>query len=52
MKICCVWWTTKEEALADAAPYSVRSVLLPAASVAKKCAQFFTTQDSLGESSR
>jgi len=20
MEICCVWWTTKEEALADAAP--------------------------------
>ena len=34
MEICCVWWTTKEEALADAAPYSVRSVLLPAASLA------------------
>ena len=27
MEICCVWWTTKEEALADAAPYTVRSVL-------------------------
>ena len=26
MEICCVWWTTKEEALADAAPYTVRSV--------------------------
>ena len=24
LEICCVWWTTKEEALADAAPYSVR----------------------------
>ena len=23
MEICCVWWTTKEEALADAAPYTV-----------------------------
>ena len=22
MEICCVWWTTKEEALADAAPYT------------------------------
>ena len=21
LEICCVWWTTKEEALADAAPY-------------------------------
>ena len=21
-EICCVWWTTKEEALADAAPYT------------------------------
>ena len=31
MEICCVWWTTKEEgeALADAAPYTVRSVLVP-----------------------
>ena len=28
MEICCVWWTTKEEALADAAPYTVRSVLI------------------------
>ena len=34
MEICCVWWTTKEEALADAAPYTVRSVLVPAASLA------------------
>merc|ERR1719161_20533 len=32
LEICCVWWTTKEEALADAAPYTVRSVLVPAAS--------------------
>ena len=29
LEICCVWWTTKEEALADAAPYTVRSVLVP-----------------------
>ena len=34
MEICCVWWTTKEDALADAAPYTVRSVLVPAASLA------------------
>jgi len=33
MEVCCVWWTTKEEALADAAPYTVRSVLVPAASL-------------------
>ena len=28
IKICCVsvWWTTKEEAFADAAPYTVRPV--------------------------
>ena len=34
-RFCCdlrAWWTTKEEALADAAPYTVRSVLVPAAS--------------------
>ena len=33
MEICCVWWTTKEEALGDAAPYTVRSVLVPTASL-------------------
>ena len=27
LEICCVWWTTKEEALADAAPYTVRSIV-------------------------
>ena len=30
MEICCVWWTTKEEALADAAPYLLRPVRLAA----------------------
>ena len=30
MEICCVWWTTKEEALADAAPYVLRPVRLAA----------------------
>ena len=36
MEICCVWWTTKEEALADAVPYTVRPVrgLVPTASLA------------------
>ena len=37
MEICCVWWTTKEEALADAAPYTVvRSVLVGAHRFLKK----------------
>ena len=34
IQICCVWWTTKEEALADAAPYTGRSELVLAASLA------------------